>query len=603
MKKTLAILTSSLLLSACASFQQANDKMAAEAAQDNKSAPAKTTAANARKKTPKAKVQQQDDPLPAVELNEEVLFKVLSAEIAFQRGQWQAAYVTILGAAQQTRDPRLAKRAAEIAIAARQAPEALVAVRLWTELAPHSDEALQNYLGLIMLSDSVDEIEPLLTQRLADAAPQARGPMLLQIQRLLARAKDKNASFNILQKVAQPYPELMESHLALAQGAFSIGDNDYAQREARAALKIKPDSELAILTLAQVTPDAKDAMKLVADFVKRYPNSREVRIAYARGLVEQKQYKDARAQFEALLKEDGEDPTTLFALGVLSAQTDQLKDAENYLQRYLKILAAQPEDDRDPSQAALLLSRIAEERKDPDAALKYLDVVEPGNDGYVNVQIRRAQLLVQRGDVDGARTALELAQGEAGTDGEQLQLLQAESVLLRDSNRSKEASEVLKKALERFPNNTDLLYDYAMVAEKLSDYTEMENSLRRVMKLAPGNQHAYNALGYSLADRNVRLPEALSLIQKAADMAPEDAFIADSLGWVQYRMGKLSDAETQMRKAYGLRPDPEIGIHLGEVLWAQGKQDEARKVWREVRAKDPQNDMLKSTLLRLNIQL
>ncbi|WP_432239845.1 tetratricopeptide repeat protein [Herbaspirillum robiniae] len=599
MKKTIALLTSSLLLTACASFQQSGDKANAEAAQDKKTASAKSAAA-ARKKSPKAKAQQQDDTLPAVELSEDILYKVLTAEIAFQRGQWQSAYVTILSAAQQTRDPRLAKRAAEIAITARQPSEALVAVRLWTELAPHSDEALQNYLGLIMLSDSVDEIEPLLTQRLADAAPQARGPMILQIQRLLVRAKDKQASFAILQKVTQPYGDLLETHLALAQGAFSVGDTTYAQREARAALKIKPDSELAILTAAQVAPDTKEATKLISEFLRKYPDSREVRIAYARSLVEQKNYKEARAQFEALLKEDGEDPTTLFALGVLSAQTDQLKDAENYLQRYLQVLASQPEDDRDPSQAILLLSRIAEERKDYDGALRYLDQAEPGSDGYVNIQVRRAQLLARKSDIDGARKALEAAQSESANDAEQLQLVQAESLLLRDANRNQEAADVLKGGIDRFPNNTDLLYDYAMVLEKLGKYDEMEKTLRRVMKLAPGNQHAYNALGYSLADRNIRLPEALELIQKAADMAPEDAFIADSLGWIQFRMGKLEQAETQMRRAYALRPDPEIGVHLGEVLWTRGKQDEARQVWREVQAKDPDNEVLKSTLARLN---
>ncbi|WDZ95432.1 tetratricopeptide repeat protein [Herbaspirillum sp. WKF16] len=600
MKKTIALLTSTLLLSACASFQQSGDQANA-AAQDQKTASAKSAAAN-RKKSPKARTQQQEDALPAVELSEDILYKVLTAEIAFQRGQWQSAYVTILSAAQQTRDPRLAKRAAEIAVTARQPAEALVAVRLWTELAPHSDEALQNYLGLIMLSDSVDEIEPLLTQRLADAAPQARGPMILQIQRLLARAKDKQSSFAILQKVTQPYGDLMETHLALAQAAFNVGDATYAQREARAALKIKPDSELAILTAAQVAPDTKEATKLITEFLRKYPDSREVRVAYARSLVEQKDFKQARSQFEALLKEDGEDPTTLFALGVLSAQTDQLKDAENYLKRYLQVLAAQPEDDRDPSQAILLLSRIAEERQDYDAALRYLDQAEPGSDGYVNIQVRRAQLLARKTDIDGARKALEAAQSESSTDAEQLQLLQAESLLLRDANRNQEAADVLKSGIERFPNNTDLLYDYSMVLEKLGKYDEMEKSLRRVISLAPGNQHAYNALGYSLADRNIRLPEALELIRKAAEMAPQDAFIADSLGWIQFRMGQLDQAETQMRRAYGLRPDVEIGVHLGEVLWTRGKQDEARQVWREVQAKDPDNEVLKSTLARLNVK-
>lgn len=600
MKKTIALLTSSLLLSACASFQQPGDKANAQAAEDQKSAAAK--AASNRKKGPRAKVQPQEDALPAVELSEDILYKVLTAEIAFQRGQWQPAYVTMLAAAQQTRDPRLAKRAAEIAVTARQPSEALVAVRLWTELAPHSDEALQNYLGLIMLSDSVDEIEPLLTQRLADAAPQARGPMILQIQRLLVRAKDKQASFAILQKITQPYGDLMETHLALAQGAFSVNDSEYAQREARAALKIKPDSELAVLTAAQVAPDTKQATKLVADFLKKYPDAREVRIAYARSLVEQKEYKEARSQFETLLKDDGDDAPILFALGVLSAQTNQLAEAERYLKRYLQVLAAQPEDDRDPSQAILLLSRIAEERKDMDAALRYLDQAEPGTEGYVNIQVRRAQLLARKSDIDGARKALEDAQAESANDGEQLQLLQAESMLLRDANRNQEAADVIKGGLERFPNNTDLLYDYAMVLDKLGQYDQMESTLRRVIKLAPGNQQAYNALGYSLADRNVRLPEALELIQKAADMAPEDAFIADSLGWVLFRMGRLEQAETQMRRAWGLRNDSEIGVHLGEVLWVRGKQDEARAIWREVSLKDPGSELLKSTLTRLNVK-
>ena len=599
MKKTLALLTSSLLLTACASLQQPGDPANAAAAQDKKTASAKN--ANGRK-SPRAKVVHKEDSLPAVELSEDILYKVLTSEIAFQRGQWQSAYVTMLSVAQQTRDPRLAKRAAEIAVAARQPNEALVAVRLWSELAPHSDEALQNYLGLIMLSDNVEEVEPLLTERLQAAPLQARGPMILQIQRLLSRARDKQASFAVLQKITPPYADLMETHVALAQGAFGVGDASYAQREARAALKIRPDSELAVLTAAQVASDQKDAAKLVSDFLKKYPDAREVRLAYARSLVEQKDFNAARAQFETLLKEDNEDPTTLFALGVLGAQTNQLQVAEQYLQRYLKVLAAQPEDDRDPTQAILLLSRLAEERKDLDAALRYLDQAEPGGDGYVNVQVRRAQILAQKKDVNGARRALEAAQQDSASDVEQMQLIQAESLLLRDAGRNEEAAAVLQQGLERFPNNTDLMYDYAMVLDKLGRYDEMEKSLRRVMHLAPANQHAYNALGYSLADRNVRLPEALELIRKAADLAPQDPFIADSLGWVQFRMGQLSEAEAQMRRAYALRPDPEIGVHLGEVLWTVGKQDEARGIWREVQAKDPSNDVLRSTLARLKVQ-
>jgi len=600
LKKPLAIVTLSLMLSACASLQQPSETDAAAVAGGKKQTLVK--ASSARKGQAKAKAQQPEDVVPPVELSEEILFKILSSEIAFQRGQWQAAYVTLLGTAQQTRDPRLAKRAAEIALAARRPNEALAAVRLWTELAPHSDEALQNYLGLIMLGDNIGEMQPLLTQRLAEAAPQARGPMILQIQRLLSRARDKTAAFNILEAVTAPYPTLVETHLALSQGAFANRDAVRARDEANQALKLKPDSELAILTLAQVTQDPPEAMKLVADFLKKYPDAREVRIAYARGLVEQKQFEQARSQFQVLLKDDQEDLTTLFALGILNVQTNHLPEAETYLKRYLQVLATQPEDERDPTQALLLLSQIAEERNDIPGALKWLEQVEPG-EAYINVQIRRAQLLAKRGDINGARAVLQQAQAEAGNDREQMQLIQGEAQVLRDGERYQDAADVLSAGLKRFPESTDLLYDYAMVTDKTGNYKDMETALRKIIELAPNNQHAYNALGYSFADRNIRLPEAVTLIKKAVQLAPEDAFIADSLGWAEFRLGNLDEAEKELRRAYALRPDPEIGIHLGEILWTRGKQDEAKRLWREAQSKDPKNDVLKSTLDRLKVQL
>ncbi len=599
MKKPLAIVTLSVMLSACASLRQPSETTTDASASSKPVSLVKTAPVN----NPQDKTKTiAEDPLPGVELTEDLLNDILSAEISFQRGQWQAAYSTMLSLAQQTRDPRLAKRAAEMALAARRPNEAMTAVRLWTELAPRSDEALQNYLGLIMLSDNISEIEPLLAQRLAAVSPQARGPMILQIQRLLSRARDKTLAFNILQNIVAPYPDLIETHLALAQGAFANRDSIRARAEANQALKLKPDSEMAILTLAQVTPDTTDAMVLVSNFLKKYPDAREVRIAYARGLVEQKQYEQASKQFQTLLKDDQEDITTLFALGILNVQTNHLPEAEDYLKRYLSALAKQPEDERDPTQALLLLSQIAEEHNDIPGALKWLEQVEPG-DAYNNVQVRRAQLLTKRGDINGARQVLQQALAEADNDRDQQQLIQAESQILRDANRNQDAADVLSSGLQRFPNNTDLLYDYSMVAEKLGNYQAMERSLRKIMDVAPNNQHAYNALGYSLADRNVRLPEALDLIKKAAQLAPDDPFITDSLGWVEFRMGNLDEAEKQLRRAYGLRSDTEIGIHLGEILWTRGKQDDAKQLWRDAQSKDPKNEVLKNTLTRLNVQL
>jgi Flp pilus assembly protein TadD len=301
-----------------------------------------------------------------------------------------------------------------------------------------------------------------------------------------------------------------------------------------------------------------------------------------------------------LLKEQPQDLTALFALGILSTQINDTKAAEKYLTTYLQVLSTQPDEERDPNQALLILAQIAEERKDTEAALKWLSQVEPG-EAYLGAQIKRAQINARRGDVPYARKMLH--EIDAPGEREQVQLIVAEGQILRDANQMAEAMNVLKAGIKRYPANTDLLYDYAMLAEKSKQLDVMETTLRKIIELAPNNQHAYNALGYSLAERNMRLQEAFALIEKALNLAPEDPFIMDSMGWVQFRLGRIKEAEALLRRAYELRPDAEIAVHLGEVLWVKGQKDDAQKLWRDAQTKDPQNDTLKSTLARLNVSL
>jgi len=604
LKNTLLIVTLPILLSACATHtiqpaQPAAASGSTVVASTEESVVRKPSTASPHRR-PGASEQKQEDPLPSVELTDELMYKLVTSEIAFQRGDWQTAYVTLLSIAQETRDPRLARRAAEIALTAKQADEALSAVRLWRTLSPDSDEATQYLLSFIILSDKLDEAQPILEQRLKDARPQTRGLLAFQMQRLLARAKDKSEAFSMLERVLQPYLDLPEARLALAQAAYANGDAQRARTEAETALKAKPDSELAILALVQVMPDKAESLKLLGDFVARYPKARDARMAYARMLIEQKQYAKARTEFEALLKDQPQDLTSLYALGVLAMQTNDLKSAEQYLTTYLNLLSAKPDDERDPAQALLLLAQIAEERKDSDAVLKWLAQIEPG-EAYLNAQVKRAQVIAKRGDMAGARKLLrELS---VSGDREEAQLVIAEGQLLRDANQLQEAMNVFKAGVARFPTNTDLLYDYAMVAEKSGQWDVMESALRKIMELAPNNQHAYNALGYSLAERNIRLQEALALVDKALKLAPDDPFIMDSMGWVQFRLGNLKEAETLLRRAYDLRPDVEIAAHLGEVLWVKGQKEDAQRLWRDAQTKDPQNDTLKSTLARLNVNL
>ncbi len=603
MKNTLAIVTLTLLLSACASVTapdpSAQAGQAGNLADASKKKPRSVNPAQLRR------ILQSDqaaagESLPSVILTEDILFKLLTIEIAAQRGEWKTAYVTSLGLAQQTRDPRLAQRAMEIALGAKQHDETLAAIRVWRTLAPNSEQATQYFLGFLMLSDSLAEAQPIFEQRLGDISPASRSLLMFQIQRLLARAKDKPAGFAMLERVLTPYLSTPETRLVLAQGALASGDLARARREALSAQAAKPESELAALTLAQVTPDKAEAARGLQTYLTAYPKAREARLAHARLLVEQKQYAQARNDFEVLLKDNPQDLTTLYALGILSAQTQDNQAAEKYLTTYLNLLAAQSDEERDPTQALLLLAQLAEDRKDPETALKWLSQIDPG-EAYLGAQIRRAQLIAKRGDLIGARNILSALKPESET--EQIRVLVAEAHVLRDANRLPEALALLAGALKRFPNNTDLLYDQAMLAEKANQLDLMEKHLRQIIALAPKNQHAYNALGYSLADRSIRLPEAHALIAKALELAPQDPFIMDSMGWVHFRMGRLKEAEDLLRRAFALRDDPEIAVHLGEVLWVKGQREDAQKLWRGAKTKDPENDTLKNTLLRLRVSL
>ena len=599
MKNAFAIVTLSALLSACAVGPQrpADAPPAVEPVESVEAAAAAEAAKLAAEPPAPA-----SEPLPGVELTSDLLYKLTKAELEFKRGQWQGPYITLMALAQQTRDPRLARRAAEMALAAKQGGEALAAIRLWRQLAPDSEDAVQYFLGFAVLGDDLSEAEQIFSQRLRTSTPAARGLAMFQMQQFLLRAKDKGAAFALLDRVLQPYGATLEAHLVLAQSAYSIGDAARARLEAAEALRLKPESELAVLTVAQVSPDIDSASKILTGFLERHPQAHEVRAAYARILVDNKQYLPARKQFLSLLKDQPDNLATLYALGVTSMQSNDVAGAEDYFKRFIGVLGDRPGDERDPSKVLLILAQIAEERGDVDAATGWLDKIESGDARlYLTARLKRAQLTARKGDIDDARK--QLAELNTSDPAEQAQIVQADAQILRDAGDTRTAFVVLENALKRFPGNADLLYDHALAAEKLGRLDVMEASLRQVIAAAPDNHHAYNALGYSLAERNIRLDEAYALIDKALQMAPTDPFIMDSMGWVQFRLGHLDLAEELLRRAYGLRNDPEIAVHLGEVLWTKGDKGGAHKLWLEAQSKDPKNDALKSTLARLNTSL
>ncbi len=620
LKTALAIVTLSSLLAACASVtpptktgvesvvisNSASSTTPPPAASTNitvpvTAAPPASSTINSGNDTSAEKTF--DPSLPQLELTPDIMYKILGSEVAAKRGEWKTGYITLLGLAQQTRDPRLARRAMEMALAEKQTQEAFSAARLWRELAPQSEDSTQYFLALAILQERLSEAIPIFAQRLkATPIPHRGSAILASYQRYLNQVKDKSLLFTQLESLYKPYNDFFETHLVLAQAAMAKGDMARAREETKTALTIKPDSELALLTYVYLLDNQAESQKLIADFLQKFPQSKEVRASWARTLLERKQFAEAGAHYQILIKEKSHESPANYALGLIGLYTKEYASAERHLTRYLELLVANKGSEADTSRVMVLLGQVAEERGDLNAALNWLKQVKSGDsNSYLYAISRHAQILAKQNKLDDARKLLQSA--SAATDTEKAQLIQLEAQLLRDANQVLAAFSLLDSALKNYPNNAELLYDHAMMAEKLDRLAAMEASLRKVMQITPENHHAYNALGYSLAERNIRLAEAFTLIEKALKLAPDDPFILDSMGWVQFRLGKLKEAEVTLRRAYSLRPDAEIGVHLGEVLWQNGQKDAAQQIWREAKSKDPSNDTLKSTLTRLNVGL
>ncbi len=524
--------------------------------------------------------------LPKQELTEDVLYEYLLAEIAGQRGALGMSAQAYVDLAKHTRDPRIAKRAVEVALYARMPGAALDAARIWYETDPSSMQALQALTSLLVAAKRQEEALPYL-QKLLER--DASGNDFLQLNRLFANNQDKALTLKLVQQLARPYPQVAQAHFAIAQAAAGAGNSELALAEVRAASKLKPDWELAALLEAQLLQRQSNALALqhLAAFLKQYPKAREVRMSYARLLVAERKYTEARAEFQTLSKDFPDNADVVFAVGALSLQLQDYAQAEANFKRLLTLAY------HDKNTVRLYLGQIAEEQKNYPEALRWYDEVTSG-ELYLQAQIRYALVLNKEGKLDAARAHLHQVQADS-IEG-RAQLVLAEAQMLREANRPQEAFDLIGAALKKMPDQPDLLYDYAMVAEKLGRMDVLETSLKTLIRLQPDHAQAYNALGYSLADHNLRLPEAHQLIEKALQLAPNDPFIIDSMGWVLYRMGKNKQALEYLRRAYSARSDPEIAAHLGEVLWVAGERDEAEKIWQEAVKKTPGNEALNSTI-------
>ncbi|MED5622258.1 tetratricopeptide repeat protein [Ideonella sp. BN130291] len=568
------------------------------------------------------------EPVVNSNLDAPLFYQLLLGEMELRSGEPGTAFQVILDAARRTQDEALFRRAVDIALQARAGDQALSATTAWRAALPRSTEALRYHVQLLMgLNRPTDAMEPLGALLLA-SPPAERAGLISSLPRLLQRSADHKQVATLLEQLLQPYLEAPETRTAsrVAIGRMWLAADDKARAGAllNEAQKDDPTAPGPALLALDMLPTTPAVESVITGYLRQPKAEPMVRLAYVRALTNAQRYPDAVVQLEQLTREQPDIAPAWLTLGALHLELHHPQEADAALQRYVQVVqagkpaaatpaASEGDDDDDDDapvasgssdrgliQAWLLLSQAAEMRGDYTAAENWLAKVDSPQRA-LEVQTRRAVLLARQGKLREARALVQKVPERSPEDARAK--LVAEAQVLRDVKRWREANEVLETANKRFPNDADLLYEQAMVEDKLNRADEMERLLRKVIEIKPDHHHAYNALGYSLADRNKRLPEAKALIEKALALSPGEPFITDSLGWVEYRLGRRPEALQLLRKAYSARPDPEIAAHLGEVLWVDGQRDEARKVLRDAKRKDSKNEVLGEVLARLKVDL
>jgi len=539
-------------------------------------------------------------------LTADIFYRVILGDVALQRGEASLAARAYYEAARDSRDPRLARRAAEVAFAARMRGLTQEAAKLWATLDPSAERPKQMMAAMAASGAARGEVAAIdgdvklkLEKAIAEAALTERGngEMFLELNRMLRDALDKRQVYELVRDLAKPYPNSAEAHFAVALAAYNGGAPEgtgetVALTEADRALAIKPDWERAALLKADVLARRKpdDAIAFLVQFTKANPEARSAAGALAQLYVERKRYAEARTLFQRLWDGDRSAREFEFGVAVISMQMKDWDKAESLFNDLKRANYG------DNGAVELYLAQIAEERGNYAEAVERYKAVPESERGWL-AKLRVAAMMGKQGKVTEARKYL--GDLPAVTIEQRVQVRQAEAQLLRDTDDLAGAYAVLAQGLKEHADSPELLYDIAMVAEKLDKLDDAEARLRRVVELKPDDAQSLNALGYTLVDRTPRTAEGLALIERAHKLSPDDPFILDSMGWAMFKLGRYAEAERYLRRAMEERPDAEIAAHLGEVLWAAGDRDRAQEVWQSQLKVTPDNVLLLETVRRL----
>lgn len=521
----------------------------------------------------------------------EFIYRYLVGEVSGQRGDIGTSGAIFYDLARTERDARLAERAAKIAAYGNISNLAAPAIKLWAELDPDSSEAQQAMTEMLIATGKMGDAKPYLAKLLEKEDTRANG--FLYLNTMLARNPDKQAVLNLIESLAVPYPKLAEAQFAVAQAAWSAGKDDAALIAITKAEKLRPGWDIAALLKGQIlfSKSPQAAIDYYYQFLKSQPDANEVRVNLAKLLVNQKQYAAAKNEYPTIIQQAKNGPNKNIAdvtaiVGLLSYQAGDYIAAQNYFQEALI------SGFKDVDQIHLYLGQTAEKTNQDKSALEWYKKV-PLGPRYLEAQISIAQVIARTESPQKAIVFLD--ELENLNTEQQIVVIKTQAAILGKAKLNQEAFDLLDAAVKNLPNTPELVYDYALAAERIKKFDLMETELRRAIAFKPDFAAAYNALGYSFADRNIKIDEAITLVQKALELSPNDHYMLDSLGWAYYRKGDLDQAIKHLQQAYSINPDPEIAAHLGEVLWHKGRQDQAKKIWNDALVINPDNEVLIAT--------
>ena len=543
------------------------------------------------------KAETVDNPAPAADelprqaLTDEMMYDILLAEIAGQRGVMDVSVQHYLQAAMESRDPRVAERAMQVASFAKQYDIALQTARRWVELDGDNIEARKGLTALALQVGDMDEVIAQVNYLLSVSTDPEEGYRLATA--VLVHDTDKQAALEVMRHMVDYHPDNAYAWMALCRMAVLADELEQALEAANQALARAPGLSAAIILKAQVLVrlDRKDdATELLRRAVVAHPEDADLHFAYGRMLLDADQLEQARTQFAEVVKLEPENIDGLYSLALLELETRQFKSGEKHLKQLLELNERQ-------QNASYYLGYAAREQGNDTAALEWYRKVESG-DYWVRAQISIAEILIQQDKLDEMQEHMQLLRQKNPSQAEQFYLLEGQ--VLSDAGLTQSTYELYTTALLASPDSEDLLYARALTAEKLGDLDAAEQDMRRILANDPENVRTLNALGYTLADKTDRYDEALAYILRAYEKSPEDPAIIDSMGWVQYRLGNLDIARQYLQQAWDMTNDREIGAHLGEVMWQQGDYEAARQVWQQATEFGPDNAVLQETLKRFN---